>query len=260
MPKIKPREPVVPHGNPSEPVSALKRSIGNLRIVERFTQDFIRNQTQTVFRRLEQWGNGVVGDIMEVVGREIPSHEKGSRQHLAWIEIVETRMERLNEIQRVDVDAEGWPNLTLDEYRAWFLSKKKWRRPPPVDLWTKLIRFKYISDKQVRRDFRTQQLAYGGQPTFTATLYEATLYYGQVLLAQRYFSNPPDARQWLQETAPQWLAHYRATLRASIDTCVTVQPAIHDKGYLVSLLNREGWLKRRTNYGYYHLHYHAPKG
>lgn len=104
------------------------------------TKNQIRNRTKTVTRRLGWWFLEE-GDILNAV-EQCQGLKKGETvKRLCQIEVVSTLSEKLYEIDKHDCIAEGFPEMSPDEFIEMFCeSHKKCRPETPVNR----IKFEYV--------------------------------------------------------------------------------------------------------------------
>lgn len=89
-----------------------------------FTKKQIRDRTKRVTRRLGWWflKNG---DVLNAV-EQCQGLKKGEKvKHLCQIRVKSTRKERLYEIDQQDCIAEGFPDLSPDEFIEMFCKSHK---------------------------------------------------------------------------------------------------------------------------------------
>lgn len=99
----------------------------------------IQNQTKTVTRRIG-WRSLKVGDQLKAVEKAM-GLKKGEKQKvLAIIEVVDVRLEPLTSCTDEDAAAEGFPEMSGDEFVAFFCKTMRCDRYQIVNR----IEFKYV--------------------------------------------------------------------------------------------------------------------
>jgi len=104
------------------------------------TKEQVKNQTKTVTRRLGWWflrGDEILNAVEQCQG--LKKGEKIVRINL--IQVVDTRPERLYEIDKIDCIAEGFPDLTPDQFIEMFCKSHRGCQPETM---VNRIRFEYI--------------------------------------------------------------------------------------------------------------------
>jgi len=105
------------------------------------TTEQFKNRTKTVTRRLGWWFLKP-GDVICGV-EKCRGLKKGEKiKRLGLIEIVSVRKEQLCEITKEDCLAEGFPNLSVNEFGYMFCKEMNVK----PDVWVNRIEFKHVGD------------------------------------------------------------------------------------------------------------------
>lgn len=104
------------------------------------TKEQVRNRTKTVTRRLGWWflrGDEILNAVEQCQGLK-----KGAKiKRINLIQVVDTRPERLCEIDQRDCILEGFPDMNPDQFIEMFCSSHRGCQPETV---INRIKFKYI--------------------------------------------------------------------------------------------------------------------
>ena len=109
------------------------------------TKEQMRARTKTVTRRREHtWKFLKVGDQLQAVERTQGIPKGGHVVPLAVIEVVSVSVERLCFITQAEVNAEGFPEMTKEDFIEFFC--RTFKCSP--DAFVRRIEFKYIEENE----------------------------------------------------------------------------------------------------------------
>lgn len=101
------------------------------------TQQQMRNRTKTVTRRVG-WNNAKVGDRVLAVSKS-QGRKRGEQPELfGTIELTEVSREMLSDMDDEDVDREGFPHFTTDDFIDMFCKHMR------CDSWTVVNRLAFL--------------------------------------------------------------------------------------------------------------------